>query len=140
MLEGLIIKPSMVTEGAECPKKSTPEEVAFYTVRTLSRTIPAAVPGITFLSGGQSEEKASNNLNAINKLGPTLRRPWNLSFSFGRALQNSTLSTWVGKAENVEAAQNCLIARVKASSEAAFGEYAGGQGNDVDTFVKGYTY
>jgi fructose-bisphosphate aldolase class I len=139
MLEGLIIKPSMVTEGADCPKKATPEDVAFYTVRTLSRTIPAAVPGITFLSGGQSEEKASQNLNAINNIG-TLRRPWNLSFSFGRALQNSVLSTWNGKPENIKAAQDRLCERVQASSEAAYGKYGGGKGDNVDTFVKGYTY
>lgn len=76
----------MVTAGASCPKKATPEEVAFYTIRTLKRTAPPALVGINFLSGGQSEEEASLNLNAMNKQGPF---PWALSFSYGRALQAS---------------------------------------------------
>jgi len=75
----------MVTPGAQCAERATPEEVAFYTVRTLSRTIPPAVPGITFLSGGQSEAEASENLNAINRLAE-IKHPWNISFSYGRAL------------------------------------------------------
>ena len=86
LLEGLLFKPNMVTPGADCEKRASPEEVAFYTVRTLSRTITPAVPGITFLSGGQSEAEASANLNAINKLAE-IKHPWNISFSFGRALQ-----------------------------------------------------
>lgn len=85
LLEGIILKPNMVTKGADCKDQTSPEEVAFYTVRTLSRTITPAVPGITFLSGGQAEEVASQNLNAINKLAFP-KHPWNMSFSFGRAL------------------------------------------------------
>jgi fructose-bisphosphate aldolase class I len=85
LLEGLILKPNMVTEGSEFGKEATPEEVAFYTVRTLSRTITPAIPGITFLSGGQSEERACKNLSAINKLA-VVKHPWSMSFSFGRAL------------------------------------------------------
>jgi fructose-bisphosphate aldolase class I len=93
LLEGCIIKPSMVTKGAECKDETTPEDVGRYTVRTLSRTIPAAVPGITFLSGGQSEEAISLNLSAINN-DKEYKHPWNLSFSFGRALQNTTMDLW----------------------------------------------
>jgi len=91
--EGLLWKPNMITKGAECKDETSPEEVAFYTVRTLSRTIPPAVPGITFLSGGQPEETASLNLNAINKLAFP-KHPWNMSFSYGRALQTSVLEAW----------------------------------------------
>jgi len=91
--EGLLWKPNMVTKGAECKDETSAEEVAFYTVRTLSRTIPPAVPGITFLSGGQPEEIASLNLNAINKLAFP-KHPWNMSFSYGRALQTSVLNAW----------------------------------------------
>ena len=91
--EGLLWKPNMVTKGADCKDETSAEEVAFYTVRTLSRTIPPAVPGITFLSGGQAEETASLNLNAINKLAFP-KHPWNMSFSYGRALQTSVLNAW----------------------------------------------
>jgi len=93
----------MVTEGASCPNKATPEQVAWMTVRTLSRTIVPALPGVTFLSGGQSEESASVNLNAMNKL-ENVARPWSLTFSYGRALQQSVLKAWLGKSENVAAA------------------------------------
>lgn len=93
LLEGLLLKPNMILPGAQSKTICPPEEVAFYTVRTLSRTITPAVPGITFLSGGQSEEDASLNLNAINKLAP-IKHPWNMSFSFGRALQSSVLKAW----------------------------------------------
>jgi len=85
ILEGLLLKPNMVTAGASCTKKNTPAEVAWFTVRTLSRTMVPAIPGIVFLSGGQSEEDASLNLNEMNKL-QNIARPWNLSFSYGRAL------------------------------------------------------
>jgi fructose-bisphosphate aldolase class I len=88
----------------------------------LSNTIPHEVPGITFLSGGQSEEKSSLNLNAMN----LSQNPWTLSFSFGRALQNSVLSTWDGKPENIEAAQDRLRERIMACSQATLGEYTGG--------------
>jgi fructose-bisphosphate aldolase class I len=101
MLEGMLLKPNMITSGAQAEKQAGPEEVAFFTVRTLARTIPPAVPGITFLSGGQSEEVASQNLNAINKLAE-IKHPWTMTFSFGRALQTSVLQTWQGKPENVK--------------------------------------
>lgn len=86
IIEGTLLKPNMVTEGADCPNKSSPEQIAWMTVRTLSRTIVPALPGVTFLSGGQSEESASLNLNAMNALKGA-PRPWALTFSYGRALQ-----------------------------------------------------
>lgn len=139
LLEGLLLKPNMILPGAECKERACPEEVAFYTVRTLSRTITPAVPGITFLSGGQSEEDASLNLNAINQLAP-IKHPWNMSFSYGRALQTTVLDVWKGKPENVEAAQKALYERCKANGEAALGKYEGGSGSTKSDYVANYTY
>jgi len=85
LIEGLLLKPNMVTPGASCPTRASAEEIAWYTVRTLSRTIVPALPGVCFLSGGQSEEEASLNLNAMNKL-QGIAKPWALTFSYGRAL------------------------------------------------------
>jgi len=84
IIEGILLKPNMVTPGSECPDRKSSKEIAWFTVRTLSRTIVPALPGIVFLSGGQSEEDASLNLNDINKVD--IARPWGLSFSYGRAL------------------------------------------------------
>jgi fructose-bisphosphate aldolase class I len=95
LIEGLLLKPNMVTPGADCVKRATADEIAWYTVRTLSRTIVPALPGVTFLSGGQSEEDASLNLNAMNKI-KGLPHPWALTFSYGRALQTSVLKAWGG--------------------------------------------
>merc|ERR1719391_840227 len=95
-LEGTLLKPNMVTPGQQCPERATPEQVAEATIKAFSRTIPPAVPGIVFLSGGQSEEEASQNLNAINQYTGA-PKPWRLSFSFGRALQASCLKAWAGK-------------------------------------------
>lgn len=108
-------------------------------MRTLGRTIPPAVPGITFLSGGQSEEKACQNLSAINKLAE-VKHPWNMTYSFGRALQSSVLTTWAGKEENVEAAQARLLDRCGAASKAALGKYEGGSGSTQSDYVKNYVY
>eukprot|EP01010_Urceolus_cornutus_P005016 NODE_843_length_1290_cov_272.000000_g641_i0.p1 GENE.NODE_843_length_1290_cov_272.000000_g641_i0~~NODE_843_length_1290_cov_272.000000_g641_i0.p1 ORF type:complete len:358 (-),score=68.01 NODE_843_length_1290_cov_272.000000_g641_i0:134-1207(-) len=141
LLEGSLLKPNMVTPGSSCPTKATPGEVAFYTIRTLSRTLPAAVPGVTFLSGGQSEEDASLNLSAMNK--SEMKRPWQLTFSYGRALQASTLKAWSGKKENIEAAQKTLLARAKANGEANLGKYEGGTGGAAaadSLYIKNYTY
>jgi len=122
-LEGTLLKPNMVTAGQGCDKKFTAEQIALATVTALSRTVPPAVPGVTFLSGGQSEDDASINLNAINTCkGP---KPWALTFSYGRALQASVLKAWVGKDENVKAAQAQLLARAKANGLAAQGQYKG---------------
>ena len=101
----------MVTPGQSCPTKATPQEIAAATVTALSRTVPPAVTGVTFLSGGQSEEEASVNLDAINKFPG--KKPWALTFSYGRALQASVLRAWGGKKEQVGAAQDELIKRAK---------------------------
>jgi len=122
-LEGTLLKPNMVTPGQSSTKKASPEEIGYATVTALRRGVPAAVPGIVFLSGGQSELEATNNLNAINKA--PLTKPWWLSFSFGRALQASVLKAWQGKDENVEKAQKTFLHRAKANGEAQLGKYAG---------------
>uniref|UniRef100_A0A8C4EE81 Fructose-bisphosphate aldolase n=1 Tax=Dicentrarchus labrax TaxID=13489 RepID=A0A8C4EE81_DICLA len=120
-LEGTLLKPNMVTAGHSCAKKFTPQEVAMATVTALRRTVPAAVPGICFLSGGQSEEEASLNLNAINQV--PLHRPWKLTFSYGRALQASALAAWQGKPANKAAAQEAFFSRAKINGLASKGEY-----------------
>jgi len=122
-LEGTLLKPNMVTAGFDCKKKSTPEDVARATVTALQRTVPVAVPGICFLSGGQSEEEASINLNAINQYQG--KKPWALTFSYGRALQASVLKSWAGKPENVPNAQEQLLKRAHANGAAAKGQYKG---------------
>lgn len=141
LLEGTLLKPNMVTPGSDA-KKVAPEVIAEYTVRTLQRTVPAAVPAIVFLSGGQSEEEATLNLNAMNKL--QTKKPWNLSFSFGRALQQSTLKAWCGKEENIEKARATFLVRCKANSEATLGTYKGdatlAEGASESLHVKDYKY
>lgn len=112
-LEGTLLKPNMVAPGQAYSGKVTPNDVARATVTALQRTVPAAVPGIVFLSGGQSEEEASANLSAINQFQG--KKPWALSFSFGRALQASALKAWQGK--NVQAGQQELINRAKVSRD-----------------------
>jgi fructose-bisphosphate aldolase, class I len=119
--EGILLKPNMVLPGYECPQQATDEEIAHETVRCFLRHVPAAVPGIVFLSGGQSEEQATSRLNAMNALGP---HPWKLSFSYGRALQAAALKAWGGKEENVEAAQRAYYHRAKMNSAAQTGTYA----------------
>ena len=120
-LEGTLLKPNMVLSGTECDEQADVQEVAEATVRVLKRTVPAAVPGIVFLSGGQSSEVATLHLNAMNKIGGL---PWKLSFSYGRALQAAPLKAWGGKAENVPAAQSAFLERAKANGEASLGTYA----------------
>ncbi|CAI5504641.1 unnamed protein product [Closterium sp. Naga37s-1] len=121
ILEGILLKPNMILPGLDAPNAS-PEDVARYSVRTMRRCVPAAVPGVHFLSGGMSEEEATNNLNALQAYGP---HPWSLTFSYGRALQASTLKIWSGKPENKAAAQERLVALAKANSEAQLGKYKG---------------
>jgi fructose-bisphosphate aldolase class I len=140
ILEGCLLKPNMVTPGTECPEKATPAEIAWATVRTLNRSIVPAMTGVVFLSGGQSEEDASLNLNEMNKIDAKRRGPWGLSFSYGRALQSSTLKAWGGKAENVEKAKEVFEARCKANGEATMGLYAGGTGEQASLYVAKYTY
>jgi len=139
LLEGILLKPNMITPGTESTEKVPAKEIAWKTVRTLLRTIPGAVPGIMFLSGGQSEDDASDNLNEMNKL-EGLKKPWNLSFSYGRALQHSCLKAWQGKEENVKAGQNALLERAKNNSLATLGKYEGGSKSGESLHVKNYTY
>jgi fructose-bisphosphate aldolase, class I len=121
VLEGLLLKPNMVLSGARCPRQAGVVEVADATLRCLLRTVPAAVPGIVFLSGGQTEERATAHLNAMNAMaGP---RPWPLSFSFARALQAPVMEAWRGEPANVPAAQRALYHRAKCNSAARFGRY-----------------
>uniref|UniRef100_A0A915IFG6 Fructose-bisphosphate aldolase n=1 Tax=Romanomermis culicivorax TaxID=13658 RepID=A0A915IFG6_ROMCU len=122
-LEGTLLKPNMVTPGEKHAKRATHEEIAQATVTALQRGVPAAVPGIVFLSGGQSEIDATINLNAINKY--QAKKPWALSFSYGRALQASVLQTWQGKDANVVAAQKVFLHRAQANGLATLGKYEG---------------
>jgi len=139
LLEGCLLKPNMVTPGSSCTDRSSPEEIAALTVRALNRTVPPALCGVTFLSGGTSEEEASVFLNMMNKNFKT--SPTALTFSYGRALQKSALETWAGKTENVKAAQEALMARAKANGQAAKGEYEGGAAGSTESlFQKGYVY
>jgi len=139
MFEGILLKPSMVTPGAECSRRAGPEEVADYTLKMLTRRVPPAVPGIMFLSGGQSELEATLNLNAMNQTP----NPWHVSFSYARALQNSVLKTWKGEEANADAAQQALLKRAKANSDAQLGKYTP-EGEDAEAakgmYEKGYTY
>jgi fructose-bisphosphate aldolase class I len=116
--EGMLLKPNMIVSGTECLTQAGTNEVAEATLRCLKRFVPAAVPGIVFLSGGQSDVEATQNLNAMNQLGGA---PWELSFSFGRALQAPVLAAWAGKAENGPAAQRALVHRALCNHEARSG-------------------
>lgn len=121
-LEHIVLKPSMVISGKQCATQANVQDVANSTVRALLRHVPAAVPSINFLSGGQSAELATAHLSAMNANFPNL--PWNLSFSYGRALQDPAIKAWAGKAENVAAAQQALLKRAKLNAHAGMGEYA----------------
>ena len=123
VLEGMLLKPNMVIAGKESDYQVGVDEVAERTLHCLRRTVPAAVPGIVFLSGGQSSERATAHLNAMNaRFGP---HPWTLSFSYGRALQDQALKAWAGSSENVVAAQQRLLRRAMLNSEACSGAYSG---------------
>jgi fructose-bisphosphate aldolase class I len=142
LLEGTLLKPNMVVPGKQSKEKPEPKSVAKATVQALQRTVPPAVPGIVFLSGGQSEEDATVYLNAMNAtdLGP---RPWRLTFSYGRALQKTCIKTWGGKKENFAAGQQALFVRAKANGAAAEGKYTGDAASKTSTessYVKNYKY
>ena len=122
MLEGMILKPNMVLPGLSCPKQEAVDEVADATVKCLLRAVPAAVPGIAFLSGGQPSELASARLNALNVRFKS-RLPWGLAFSFARAIQQPALEIWRGKQANVPAAQQALAHRARCNRAARRGEY-----------------
>ena len=121
-LEGSLLKPNMVISGKDCAEQANVEEVAERTLRCLKRCVPAAVPGVVFLSGGQSDELATEHLDAMNKMDRDL--PWKLSFSYGRALQAAPLKAWAGKTDNVGAGQDAFLVRAKANGEAALGRHA----------------
>lgn len=121
MLEYTILKPSMIIPGKKSSQKATPEQIATATITLLKRTVPAAVPTINFLSGGQSPEQATANLNAMHKLYKNL--PWNLSFSYARALQEPAMHAWKGKSENKAAAQKAFQFRSKLNCLASCGQY-----------------
>ncbi|KUJ81713.1 fructose-bisphosphate aldolase class I [Microbulbifer flavimaris] len=121
-LELMLLKPSMVTPGSECAK-APPQQVAEYTLRALRRAVPAAVPSINFLSGGQGPEEATANLNALNQLWQT---PWQLSFSYGRALQEPALHAWSGASDQKSQAQGALLKRARLNHLAMLGEYTEG--------------
>jgi fructose-bisphosphate aldolase, class I len=120
-LEAMLVKPNMVTAGSEFATRATIEDVASATVRCLRRHVPAAVPGVAFLSGGQDHLAATSHLNAINRL--TTPKPWTLTFSYGRALQNEALTEWRGRLGNIKAAQAAFIHRARCCSAAALGRY-----------------
>ncbi len=121
MFEGMLLKPNMVIPGKKAERQAFAQEIAEATIRCFSRYVPAAVPGIVFLSGGQSAEEASENLNAMNAMGA---HPWEVSFSYGRALQAPVLAVWKGQESNVAAAQNALQLRCKLNGLARDGKYA----------------
>lgn len=139
-LEGTLLKPNMVTPGHSSPtfKTTSPEQVAHATVTVLQRTVPVAVPGITFLSGGHSEEEATLNINAMNRYNT--KKPWSLTFSFGRALQASTLEAWKGSKDNVAEAKKVFLVRAKANSEAQLGKYNASGVKSADLYEEGYKY
>jgi fructose-bisphosphate aldolase class I len=119
-LEGMLLKPNMVVSGKEHAHQADAKEVAEATLRCFLKHVPAAVPGVVFLSGGLSDVAATQNLNAMNQLG---KAPWQLSFSFGRALQAPALQAWAGEVANVPKAQAALRHRVRCNHEARFGRY-----------------
>jgi len=120
VVEGMLLKPNMVIAGMKCPKQAGVQQVAEATLRCLRRYVPAAVPGIVFLSGGQSAEVATEHLNAMNAMGP---QPWQVSFSYGRALQAPVLAAWKGQESNAAAAEQALLKRSKLNGLARDGKY-----------------
>jgi fructose-bisphosphate aldolase class I len=122
VLEHIVLKPSMVLPGKTFPQKAAPEQVAEATIRVLRRSVPAAVPSINFLSGGQGPEEATANLNAMNALFPG--QPWALSFSYGRALQQPALAAWVGKSGNAGVMQEAFLKRARLNGLARRGAYS----------------
>jgi fructose-bisphosphate aldolase class I len=124
ILEGIVLKPNMVISGKDAQDRATAAEVAERTITCFKRTVPAAVPGIAFLSGGQGDEEATVNLDAINRYAKATGAPWQLTFSYGRGLQAAPQKAWSGKRENITAAQSAFQARGKANAAARQGNYA----------------
>ena len=123
-LRGTLLKPNMVISGSDAPNRASAKVVAERTLDCLTRAVPAAVPGIAFLSGGQSDDEATLNLHEINRAAASMRAPWELSFSYGRALQAAPLSAWAGEAANVQRAQQAYYRRTMLTSAARRGEYS----------------
>lgn len=121
VFDGMLLKPNMVIPGKKCPKQASVQQVAEATLRCLRRYVPASVPGIVFLSGGQSAEDATDHLNAMNAMGP---QPWQVSFSYGRALQAPVLAAWKGQEGNVATAQKMLLKRCQLNGLARDGKYS----------------
>jgi len=128
LLEGMVLKPNMVISGSEAPDRADAQTVGERTVRCFKRTVPAAVPGIAFLSGGQSDEEATVNLNAINLRAAEVGAPWDLTFSYGRGLQAAPLQAWAGSAANGERTQRAFLERARMTSAARRGSYAAAAG------------
>lgn len=124
----MLLKPSMVIQGKDHPIKATAEEIAEKTLKELKRTVPAAVPSINFLSGGQTPAEATSNLNAINSMAGNA--PWLLSFSYARALQEPVLQSWAGQSDNVTAAQTALYKRAKLNGAAQSAQYSAAMENN----------
>jgi fructose-bisphosphate aldolase class I len=120
-LEAMLLKPNMVIAGKANPERASPDEVASTTLASLRRCVPSAVPGVVFLSGGQDERQASENLNAISRLSQP--KPWIISFSYGRALQDSALRAWAGRETNIELGRQALLLRARCNSAACLGTY-----------------
>jgi fructose-bisphosphate aldolase class I len=127
-LEGMVLKPNMAIAGKKSVKKASVQEVAEKTVKLLKNCVPPAVPGIAFLSGGQSDEEATAHLDAMNKLGPL---PWALTFSYGRALQAAPQKAWSGKRENVAAAQKAFAHRARMNGLASLGKWTAAHEKDA---------
>jgi len=128
-LEGIILKPNMVVAGKQCPDQPSREEIAQRTIKVLKDTVPSAVPGIAFLSGGQANEEATRNLDMMNKVGGF---PWKLTYSYGRALQQSALFTWKGEAANYDAAQTAFNHRARMNGLASQGTWSAEIDDTVD--------
>jgi len=122
--EGMVLKPSMVISGKNASNRAGVGQVAEQTLRCLRSTVPAAVPGVAFLSGGQSDEEASAHLNAMNEMAADLHLPWRLTFSYARALQNQPMQIWKGHPENVASARKALLHRARCNSAASQGRYS----------------
>jgi fructose-bisphosphate aldolase class I len=124
-LEGMVLKPNMVLSGSDASNRAGAEEVAEKTMSCFLRSVPAAVPGAAFLSGGQGDEEATVNLDAINRLANKISAPWELTYSYGRGLQASPLKAWAGKSSNIPAAQRAFQERGRATASAREGKYTG---------------
>jgi len=130
LLEGMVLKPNMVLSGKEAEDRAGPEEVAEQTVRCFLRTVPAAVPGIAFLSGGQGDEESTENLDAINRRAAEVSAPWELTFSYGRGLQAAALQAWQGRVENGDATQETFLRRATVVAAARRGAWQPEMGSE----------